>query len=85
MNSKEDFRECSFQNILAEIPDDNVKILKLIQNHKKDLRDYFSALVSDENTSEHIYMLFESSILESKMFKSNQLIVRSKMIVNHLV
>lgn len=85
MNSKEDFRGCSFQNILAEIPNDNVKILKVIQDHKKDLREYFSALVNDENTSEHIYMLFESSILESKMFKSNQLIERSKMIVDHLV
>jgi len=85
MNSKEDFRGCSFLNILAEIPNDNMKILKVIQEHKKDLRDYFSSLVSDENIAEHIYLLFESSIMESKMFKSNQLIERSKMIVDHLV
>jgi hypothetical protein len=85
MNAKEDFRGCSFLNILAEIPNDNIKILKVIQEHKKDLRDYFSALISDENISEHIYLLFESSIMESKMFKSNQLIERSKMIVDRLV
>ena len=85
MNSKEDFRGCSFLNILAEIPNGNIKILKVIQEHKKDLRAYFSSLVSDENISEHIYMLFESSIMESKMFKSNQLIERSKIIVDHLV
>ena len=85
MNEMEDFRGCSFLNILAEIPNDNMKILKVIQEHKKDLRDYFSSLVSDENIAEHIYLLFESSIMESKMFKSNQLIERSKMIVDHLV
>ncbi|WP_312191276.1 TetR/AcrR family transcriptional regulator [Sphingobacterium sp.] len=85
MNSKEDFRGCSFLNILAEIPNGNIKILKVIQEHKKDLRAYFSSLVSDENISEHIYMLFESSIMESKMFKSNQLIERSKIIVDRLV
>lgn len=85
MNSKENFRGCSFLNILAEIPSDNTKILKVIQDHKKDLRDYFSSLVSDENISQHIYLLFESSIMESKMFKSNQLIERSKIIVDHLV
>lgn len=85
MNSKENFRGCSFLNILAEIPSNNTKILKVIQEHKKDLMDYFSSLVRDENISQHIYLLFESSIMESKMFKSNELIERSKMIVGHLV
>lgn len=85
MNSTENFRGCSFLNILAEIPSNNTKILKVIQEHKKDLMDYFSSLVSDENISQHIYLLFESSIMESKMFKSNELIERSKMIVGHLV
>ncbi|WP_448138466.1 TetR/AcrR family transcriptional regulator [Sphingobacterium siyangense] len=85
MNSTENFRGCSFLNILAEIPSNNTKILKVIQEHKKDLMEYFSSLVSDENISQHIYLLFESSIMESKMFKSNELIERSKMIVGHLV
>lgn len=85
MNSTENFRGCSFLNILAEIPSNNTKILKVIQEHKKDLMEYFSSIVSDENISQHIYLLFESSIMESKMFKSNELIERSKMIVGHLV
>ncbi|KXH80419.1 TetR/AcrR family transcriptional regulator [Chryseobacterium kwangjuense] len=85
MNAKEDFRGCSFLNILSEIPMDNVKILQAIQQHKTDLRNYFSDLVKNEALSDHIYLLFESSIIESQLFKSNELIERSKNIVNRLI
>ncbi|MFN1217206.1 TetR/AcrR family transcriptional regulator [Chryseobacterium kwangjuense] len=85
MNAKEHFRGCSFLNILSEIPMDNVKILQVIQQHKTDLRNYFSDLVKNEALSDHIYLLFESSIIESQLFKSNELIERSKNIVNRLI
>ncbi|MBW1654518.1 TetR family transcriptional regulator [Flavobacterium quisquiliarum] len=85
MNSKENFRGCSFLNILSEIPADNLKILNVIQDHKKDLRHFFSNFISEEGLSDHIYMLFESSIIESQMFKSNELIEKSKVIVNNLI
>ncbi len=78
MNDKENFRGCSFLNILSEIPMDNVKILNVIQAHKADLRNYFLALLKDDVLSDHIYMLFESSIIESQLFKSNKLIEKSK-------
>jgi AcrR family transcriptional regulator len=85
MNQKENFRGCSFLNILSEIPMDNVKILSVIQQHKKDLRNYFLQLLKDQELSDHIYLLFESSIIESQLFKSNELIERSKKIINHLI
>ncbi|RMZ58994.1 TetR/AcrR family transcriptional regulator [Chryseobacterium nematophagum] len=85
MNSKENFRGCSFLNILSEIPNDNIKILNAIQEHKKDLRNFFLYLINDENVSDHIYMLFESSIIESQLFKSNHLIEKSKIIINNLI
>ncbi|WP_449389416.1 TetR/AcrR family transcriptional regulator [Chryseobacterium lineare] len=85
MNQKENFRGCSFLNILSEIPTDNVKILNVIQNHKKDLRNYFSELIEDKDLSDHVYLLFESSIIESQLFKSNELIVKSKKIITQLI
>ncbi|RNA63230.1 TetR/AcrR family transcriptional regulator [Chryseobacterium nematophagum] len=85
MNSKENFRGCSFLNILSEIPNDNIKILNAIQEHKKDLRNFFLSLINEENVSDHIYMLFESSIIESQLFKSNHLIEKSKIIINNLM
>ncbi|OCK53364.1 TetR family transcriptional regulator [Chryseobacterium sp. CBo1] len=85
MNQKENFRGCSFLNILSEIPMDNVKILSVIQNHKKDLRNYFSELIKDSGLSDHIYLLFESSIIESQLFRSNELIEKSKKIIINLI
>ncbi|MCS4305526.1 TetR/AcrR family transcriptional regulator [Chryseobacterium sp. BIGb0232] len=85
MNKKENFRGCSFLNILSEIPVDNVKILNVIQSHKADLRNYFLDMLKDEELSDHIYMLFESSIIESQLFRSNELIEKSKKIITNLI
>lgn len=85
MNQKEHFQGCSFLNVLSEIPVDNIKILTVIQHHKMDLRTYFSGLLKEEELSDHIYLLFESSLIESQLFKSNELIERSKKIINHLI
>lgn len=85
MNQKENFRGCSFLNILSEISSDNVKILNVIQNHKKDLRNYFSELIEDKDLSDHVYLLFESSIIESQLFRSNELIEKSKKIITPLI
>ncbi len=38
MNEKEDFRGCSFLNILSEIPGEKTEIHNVIRNHKKTLR-----------------------------------------------
>lgn len=85
MNKKENFRGCSFLNILSEIPMDNIKVLNVIQSHKADLRNYFLELIKNEELSDHIYMLFESSIIESQLFRSNELIEKSKKIVTQLI
>ena len=85
MNKKENFRGCSFLNILSEIPSDNVKILNVLQRHKQDLRAHFENVINDELLSDHIYLLFESCIIESQLFKSNQLIEQSKKIIKTLI
>lgn len=85
MNKKENFRGCSFLNILSEIPSDNTKILSVIQSHKRDLRTYFKDILKDDLLSDHIYLLFESCIIESQLFKSNQLIEQSKKIIQTLI
>ncbi|WP_394972777.1 TetR/AcrR family transcriptional regulator [uncultured Croceitalea sp.] len=85
MNVKENFRGCSFLNILSEIPSDNSKILKVIQNHKKDLRQYIASLVNNNKVSDHIYLLFESSIIESQLYRGQWPIKKSKKIVKHLI
>lgn len=85
MNKNENFRGCSFLNILSEIPSDNTKILSVIQNHKSDLREYFRDILKDEQTADHVFLLFESCIIESQLFKSNELIEQSKKIIQTLI
>lgn len=87
MNEKENFRGCSFLNILSEIPADNLSILSVIQSHKNDLRNFFAAILGKENQliSDHIYLLFESAIMESRLFKSNWPVVQAKKILNPII
>ncbi|PWB20609.1 TetR/AcrR family transcriptional regulator [Flavobacterium sp. HTF] len=85
MNKNENFRGCSFLNILSEIQSDNIKILTVIQSHKADLRAYFAGILKDTLISDHVYLLFESCIIESQLFKSNQLIEQTKKIIQTLI
>ncbi|UIR54900.1 TetR/AcrR family transcriptional regulator [Sphingobacterium sp. SRCM116780] len=85
MNDQEDFRGCSFLNILSEISKDQPEILHEIQSHKKDLRMFFQQLTSKIELSEQVYLLFEAALIESQLFRSNELIERSKSIINKLI
>ncbi|MET3037258.1 TetR/AcrR family transcriptional regulator [Chryseobacterium sp. NRRL B-14859] len=85
MNEKEDFRGCSFLNILSEIPGEKVEIHNVIRSHKKTLRDAFNMDLKDDMLSDHIYLLFESCILTSQLYRSNELIEKSKLIVKDIL
>ena len=85
MNEKEDYRGCSFLNILSEISKKQENILVVIQSHKNDLRNFFNGLTNNELLATHIYLLFESSIIESQLFKSNEIVTQSKLIINNLI
>lgn len=83
MNEKENFRGCSFLNLLSEIPPGNVTILSVIQGHKNELRAFFQEISGKRGSliSDHIYLLFESAIIESQLFKSNWPVERAKEIL----
>lgn len=85
MNESENFRGCSFLNILSEIPTDNTKILNVIQSHKKDLRTHFKRLTPNKQLADHIYLLFESAIIESQLFKDQWPVNNAKTIVKSLI
>lgn len=86
MNKKENFRGCNFLNILSEIPSDNKTILKVIQQHKQDLIRFFQDISGEhEPVSKHIYLLFESAIIESQVFRKNWPIEAAKNIIHSLI
>jgi len=81
MNKNEDFNGCAFLNILSEIKSKDTAILTIIQNHKSDLRAYFFNIITDKELSDLVYLLFESAIIESRLFKDNWPIHKS---INHI-
>jgi len=85
MNNKENFRGCSFLNILSELSKNQSAILSVIQSHKNDLRNFFTQILGEGLLATHIYLLFESAIIESQLFRSNELVLKSKEIVNHII
>lgn len=85
MNEQENFRGCSFINILSEISSDNTTILKVIQEHKSDLRLYIKELLEDQFQADHVYLLFESAILESQLFRKQWPVEKAKTIVKSLI
>jgi AcrR family transcriptional regulator len=87
MNIREDFRGCSFLNILSEIRRNDKLILAVIQKHKQDLRDFFAQLLSPtkKDVVDHIYLLFESAIIESQLFRNQWPIEKSKKIVQSIL
>lgn len=85
MNEKENFRGCSFINILSEISADNTTILSVIQEHKSDLRIYLSGLLDDKSKADHVYLLFESAILESQLFRKQWPVEKATTIVKSLI
>lgn len=85
MNKNENFRGCSFLNILSEISTENTIILKVIQNHKSELRSYFTTYIKDNLLSDHIYLLFESAIIESQLYREQWPVEKAKKIVKELL
>ncbi|UGU17120.1 TetR/AcrR family transcriptional regulator [Sinomicrobium kalidii] len=87
MNERENYRGCSFLNILSEIPANNTRILAVIREHKCDLRDFFRKLLpeEEEQLTDTVYLLFESAIMESRMFRDNWPVQRAVEIVQSLL
>ena len=87
MNKKEDFRGCSFLNIISEISADKKTILAVIQRHKQDLRNFFKKILKDQNEDivDHVYFLFESSIIESQLFRRQWPVEKAKKLVASLL
>jgi len=86
MNDKEDFRGCAFMNILSEISPADADIYKIIQNHKQKLREFLASIHPDHTQllKDHIYLLFEASMLESHLYRDQWPITQSKKTVKSI-
>ncbi|MCG8208452.1 TetR/AcrR family transcriptional regulator [Tenacibaculum finnmarkense] len=77
MNKKENFGGCVFLNMMSELKHENKESYEIIKNHKIDLQNFFNEITKDEDKSFVIYMLFESCLMESQVFRSQETINRT--------
>ena len=80
--SKEtDFQGCNFLNIVAEVPQSNSRIRKVIQKQKNDIRGIIKEILKEEKKeklADPIYLLFEGALIESKVQQDDWPITTAK-------
>lgn len=87
-SKRDNFRGCSFLNILSEVPVSSEGIVNKAVEHKSKLRSFFKELLrttDQENNSDAIYLLFEAAITESHVHKNIWPIQSAKKTVGNLV
>jgi len=82
-NEREHFRGCAFLNILSETTDNDTAVLTVIQDHKKDLRAFLGEVLTKEKqlVKDHVYLLFESAIVESQLYRNQWPVQEGKKMV----
>lgn len=87
MNEEENYRGCSFLNILSEITGKDVEILAIIQSHKTDVREFFKSILVNTNDTltDHVYLIFEAALIESQVYKNQWPIDKAKSIIESLL
>lgn len=85
---RNDFRGCSFLNILSEVPMSNKEIINEAVGHKTKLRSFFKELlqaVDQSDNADTVYLLFEAAITESQVYKNIWPIRSAKKAVSKLM
>ena len=81
---RDNYRGCSFLNIISEVPNGGNRILDQARLNKKMLREHFHELSQNlgiakaQLKADQIYLLFEGAIIESQVYRSTWPIDLSK-------
>lgn len=84
-NEENNYRGCSFLNMLSETSPDKTKIFLELQKHKLELLFFFTNHIPDNEIAYTVYSLFENAIIESQLFRNQEPVVRLKKIAISLV
>ncbi|AXT61321.1 TetR/AcrR family transcriptional regulator [Aquimarina sp. AD10] len=84
-NEENDYRGCSFLNMLSETTPTKSDIFWQLQRHKEELLSFFSTELIDEELAYTVYSLFENAIVESQLFRNQQPVLRLQKIAASLM
>lgn len=87
MNTAENFRGCAFLNTLSEMTGKDKAALDIIRNHKNDLRAFFTQVLQHAAPAvqTQVYLLFESAIVESQLYRDQWPVHEAKKMVEQLL
>jgi len=83
-NVQSDFRGCSFINMSSETLPEKKLIFEKLQYNKDKLLAFFEDEIKEKSLAYTIYALFESAIVESQLYRSQEPVLRIKEIVRNL-
>lgn len=91
----EDFNGCWSIKTVAEIPRDNERVRNELQGHKKEFLELIVSLVAKNlehnnqeeitTTAKHIYLLYESAVVESHLHQNDWPIREAKQICSQII
>jgi len=84
----ENFRGCSFLNILSEVPNENTKIVNEVGKNKCNLRNLFKQWLTEhpnKSIGDMAYILFEGAIIESQVQRNIWPIKTAKKALSELI
>ena len=86
-NEENNFRGCSFINMLSQTSPEKTTFLEVLQRHKLALQNFFADELEGDNPdlAYQVYSLFENAIIESQLFKSQEPVKRIQKIVMSLI
>lgn len=84
-NIADDFRGCSFLNMLSETSPEKELVYDEIQNHKNGLLLFFEYELEDKELAYVVYSLFENAIIESKLQRNQEPVYRLKKLAEDLI
>lgn len=87
MNKKEHYAGCAFMNMVTQITEEDEEIRNIIKSHKNDLKAFLENIMQANTpvVQTQVYLLFESALFESKLFREQWPVQKAKEIVNNLL
>ncbi len=82
------FNGCNFLNIASEVPTENTRVRSLIRKQKDNIRALFGEIVKPvkkEGLADQLYILFDASLISSKVYGDVWPIKSARKIAERLV
>ncbi|MBI1228095.1 MAG: TetR family transcriptional regulator [Bacteroidetes bacterium] len=83
-----DYRGCNFQNIVTEVPQENIQVSTIIKKQKDRMRAFFKyhlTILGKPELSDEIFILFEGACIVSQMYGSTWSLETGRQLADRMI